>query len=296
MNTDRFYVVETTDKMSKILMPVLTGVILGAVLIRAHYDFFNPIIDTSLGLTALYCVSYTFYMFFKSMKRSSTEVELLKNYLSVVLTDTKGNKTRTDIGYDNIKSYTISPNWNRNKKDEGEVKKENCLLRPFGYKTTIELKNGEKFVFQDSKSDGVLIYSPAYVYRMIDLKRFKPDFPLEVVNVDSKKDIEGFNAQFSYYRENQKSLKLWKNKRYMKSLWLYTILFGFFAFLIAAAVSYTIWKSVNNESFAIIMLSCTLKTFAAIVIPMWYLAITVNIFGSERNDRARAQIKEIIEG
>ena len=315
MNTDKFYTAETTDKMSKILMPVLTGVILGAVIIRAHYDVFNPIIDSSLGLTALYCVCYTFYMFFKSAKNSSTSICLFKDYLSVVIAKKGGEKTRTDIAYSDISAYKIMPRVNLNNliSINSESNKllanpiiakiwvilhkicfNKFLLRPYGFKTIIELKDGQVFEFSDSKTDGVLIYSPGYVYRMLDLKRYKTDFPLELLEFDSKKDIEGFKEQFDYYDKEGKSLKLWKNKRYLASLLLYTALFGLFSFLIASVVAYTIWSHAGNESLAKLELTYTLETFAAIVIPMWYLALTVNIFGAERNKRAQSEIKNII--
>lgn len=289
MKADRYFIVSTIDKLSKMFMLVFVGVVLGTVLIRTYYDFFAPDVDTILGLSALYCVFFVFYMYFSNKQKSSTHVAFFKDYLSVILTKKNSFKQRTDIAYSDIKSYKVSL-----KGAEKNKNKEKSTFRAFGYKTLVETYGGQQFEFCDSKEDGVLIYSPAYIYALLDVKRFRPDFNLEFENFEFNRDVEDFNYQFKYYEAEGKSLQLWKNRTYLLSLLQYTVLFCVFAFLIAAIVSYAVFHEYHNIYTASQIILSALKTLAAIVIPMWTLAFVVSIYGGRANMTAQNILKEIL--
>lgn len=295
MKADRFFIVDTVDKLSKMFMLVFVGVVLGTVLVRTYYDFLNPTVDSIIGVIALYCVLFTFYMYFSGLRKKTVKVALFKDYVSVILASKGGISERKDIAYSDIKAYKVYAQTNKTNAMLENPNKDKYTLRAYGYKTVIETKDGEIFEFSNSRDDGVMIYSPAYIYALIDLKRYYPDFNLELINFDSNRDTEDFSYQFEYYEKNEKCLQLWQNKTYMLSLMQYTILFCAFAFLVAAVVSHALYREYGNISGATAVIIATLKTLFAIVVPMWSLALTVSVYGSKRNDRARTEIKEILQ-
>ena len=86
MKTDRFYAVDTVDRLSKMFMLVFVGVVFGTVIVRTYYDFLNPTVDAVIALIAIYCVLFTFYMYFSGKKKSSTKIAFFKDYISIILT------------------------------------------------------------------------------------------------------------------------------------------------------------------------------------------------------------------
>ena len=198
MNTAKFFAVEIVDKVSRMAMLIFAGIILGSVLAVAFYNLILQSFGWTLILIVLYCVAFSIYVSFTNAKRKVSQVEIFKDHLAFVFKKKNEISSRAIVNYNDIKSYKISP-----LTDAKNLKKENpdknkYSLRVFGFKTTIEKNDGQILEFQDSYSDGVLMYSPAYVYRMLDVKRYIPEFPLELVNFDSKKDVEDFDKQFEY--------------------------------------------------------------------------------------------------
>lgn len=295
MKTDKFYAVSTTDKLSRMLMLVFTGIILGTVIARTCYDLLNPVIDIMLGVIALFSVLFTFYMFFTSIKKSSTCIEIFKEGLSFVITKKDEFPTRTTVQFSDIKLMKISPQTTRKNLSLDEPDPDKFFLRAFGYRTLVELNNGEKYEFSDSKTDGVLMYSPAYIYRMLDVKKMLPSLKLELSYFDSKNDNEDFLHQFDYYAEHGKCLPLYKNKKYIISLLQYTALFFASAFIISSFVSVSLSFGLNNyEAIGSVMIDM-FKTFVAIIIPMWALAYTIAFYGSRRNEEAQKAIYKLLK-
>lgn len=295
MKTDKFYLVSTTDKLSRMLMLVFTGIILGTVIARTCYDLLNPVIDIMLGVIALFSVFFTFYMFFTSIKKSSTNVAIFKDGLSFIISKRDELPTRTDIEFSDIKSLKISPQTTKKNLSLEEPDPDKFFLRAFGYRTVVELNNGEKYEFSDSKTDGVLMYSPAYIYRMLDVKKMLPSLNLELCYFNSKNDNEDFLHQFDYYAENGKCLPLCKNKKYIVSLLQYTALFFASAFIISSFVSVSLSMGLNNYDATGTVMLDMFKTFVAIIIPMWALAYTIAFYGSRRNEEAQKVIYTLLK-
>ena len=296
MKTDRFFAVNTVDKLSKMFMLVFVGVVLGTVIVRTYYDFLAPSVDSIIGVIALYCVLFTFYMYFSALKKSSTKIAFFKDYISIILTKKDLLPVRIDIAYDDIKSYKVYAQTNARNAESANPDKDKYALRAYGYKTVIEKNDGSIIEFKDSRADGVLIYSPAYIYSLIDVKRFRPSFNFEYIDFDSNKDTEDFYHQFEYYEKHEKNLQLWQNKTYMLSLIEYTILFFVFAFLVAAVVSYFLYMQYGNVNASSGVIISSVRTLVSIILPMWALALTVSLYGNIRNKSAREDIKEILQG
>ena len=295
MKTDKFLEISTTDKLSKMLMLVFTGVILGTVIARTFYDLVTPVIDITLGVIALFCVLFAFYMFFTGIKKSSTKIAIFKDYISFISLKKNCLPTRTDVGYSDIKSIKISPQATKRDMEKGETDVNKFSLRIFGYKTVVESLNGDVYEICDSKTDGVLMYSPTYIYRMLDIKKHVPNLNLELVNFNSKNDSEDFETQFKYYEENGTTLSLLKNKKYVVSLLQYTALFLVLSLAISTVVSSILYYGLHSPATAYAVMGNTIRTFAAVVVPMWALAYTVSFYGARRNDDARVAIDKIFE-
>ncbi len=295
MNTAKFFAVEIVDKVSRMAMLIFAGIILGSVLAVAFYNLILQSFGWTLILIVLYCVAFSIYVSFTNAKRKVSQVEIFKDHLAFVFKKKNEISSRAIVNYNDIKSYKISP-----LTDAKNLKKENpdknkYSLRVFGFKTTIEKNDGQILEFQDSYSDGVLMYSPAYVYRMLDVKRYIPEFPLELVNFDSKKDVEDFDKQFEYYTENENNLPLFKNKRYCLCLLKYTVIFAVIALLIGCAIAYILYYDLKDTQTALTMLWAVLGIIVAIVIPMYMFAFTTTVFGGKFNKYARNVIKTIIK-
>lgn len=292
MKTDRFFVVDIVDKNSRMLMLLFAGITLGTVLAFAYYKLFGQSIGYTLLLVAIYCILFAFYVSFTGYKRKVSKVYILKNYLSFVFAKKHEISSRCDIGYNDIKSYQISP---LSYSKDDNFNKDKSSLRVFGFETIIETKDGRTLKFSDSKQDGVLIYSPNYVFRMIDLKRSMPDFPLNLVNFDSKKDVENFSLQFEYYLNTGKNLSLFKNKKYLKCILKYTLGLCLIAIITASIIAYVMYADLKASEIALSLICNTFKILLAIVVPMWLIVALSSFVGGKYNNKVSKIIKTIIE-
>ena len=293
MSTDKFFSIDTTDRISKMLMTVFTGIVLGVVLIRILYSLLNPPIDFVLGVMALYAIFFALYMYFSEIKKTAVKVAFFKDYLSIILKKGNGISERKDIAYSNIKSYTVYAIESKEIKVLWHTFKKRPSFRTYGYKTVIETNDGEVFEFKNvKKTDGAIIYSPAYIYALYDVKRYYPSLNLEFIGFDSKKDFEGINYQMTYYQKTGKTPNVWENKKYMKSLAEYT--FWFFIATVIVVLLVIDRDKTSQVSIMAVTFS-SLRALFAIVIPMWALAATVSICGGKRNEFAQNQIKKVIQ-
>lgn len=293
MSTDKFFSIDTTDRISRVLMTVFTGIVLGVVLVRILYSMINPPIDLILGVIALYSVFFALYMYFSEIKKTAVKVAFFKDYLSIILKKGNGISERKDIAYSNIKSYTVYAIESKEIKVLWHTFKKKPSFRTYGYKTVIEMNDGEIFEFKNvKKTDGAIIYSPAYIYALYDVKRYYPSFNLEFVGFETKKDFEGIDYQMTYYQKTGKTPKVWENKKYMKSLTEYTFWFFVAAVIVVLLV---IFKDKANQVSILAVTYSSLRALFAIVIPMWSLAVTVSICGGKRNEFAQNEIKNVIQ-
>lgn len=295
MKTDRFYTVEIVNRISRTLMLFFEGLVLGSILSLGCYYVFKPPIELLITLIVIYCIIFGIYVAVTNSLRKVTKIEIFKDKLSFVFEKSNQISQRKDADFNDIKSYKISPLTYKKNLLSNNPDKEKFSLRAFGFMTNVELNNGEIITFRDSYSDGVLIYSPAYVYRMIDLKRFVPDFPLILENFESKKEPENFNFQFKYYEELNKNTPLIKNKRYLLHLIKYTIIFTVIAAAAALIISYTIYSGLNDKINALIFLYAVFAILACIVIPMWLIAFFTSYFGNIFNLKAKNIIEKIVK-
>ncbi len=295
MNADRFFAVDIVDKFSRAFMLLFAGITLGAVLAFGYYYIIMPSIGATIALISLYCILFASYVGFTNSKREISKVEIFKDRLSFVFEKKHEISKRKTVLFKDIKSYKISPLTDKKNslKENPDINK--FSLRVFGFKTTVELFDGETFSFQDSFSDGVLVYSPSYVYRMIDIKRFIPDFPLVLENFESEKEPENFKYQFKYYQELNENLSIFKNKRYLACLTKYTVIFAIIAAIIALVIAYIIWADFKDMSNALMMLYTTFGILVGIMVPMWLVAISTSFCGGKFNLKAKNIIEKIIK-
>lgn len=297
MKTDRFFVVEIVDKFSRMVMLFFAGLVLGAVLALGYYYVLEPSIGATVTFIAIYCAIFATYVAITNSLRKITKVEIFKDKLSFVFEKKNEISSRKDVYYNDIKSYKISPLTDKKNAAKENPDKDKYSLRVFGFKTDVELFNGEKITFQDSCSDGVLIYSPSYIYRMIDVKRFNPNFPLILENFESKKEPENFNYQFKYYEELNKNLSLFQNKRYLMCLIKYTLIFT----LVVAVLSGTAiaaclyYKVLKSQADMFMFIYSTLGILVGILIPMWLVAGLTSLVGGKFNLKAKNTIEKIIK-
>ncbi len=297
MKTDRFFVVEIVDKFSRMVMLFFAGLVLGAVLALGYYYILEPSIGGTVSFLAIYCAIFVAYVSITNSMRKITKVEIFKDKLSFVFEKKNEISSRKDVYFSDIKSYKISPLSDKKNLKKEVPDKDKFSLRVFGFKTTVELNNGETIQFQDSCSDGVLIYSPSYIYRMIDVKRFNPAFPLILENFESKKEPENFNYQFKYYEELNTNLPLIKNKRYLLCLIKYTIVFTLVVVILA---SLAIWlcsyfKVLGSQADIYMFIYSATTILTGILIPMWLVAGLSSFCGGKFNSRAKNTIEKIIK-
>lgn len=295
MKADRFYVVEIVDKLSRMLMLMFAGIILGVVLALFYYNIFDPEIGATLTVIIIYCIVFSSYVSFTNAKRNVSKVEIFKDHLSFVFEKKNEISTRTNINYSDILEYKISPLSDKKNLKLENPDKNKFSLRVFGFKTTVKTKSGEELQFQDSYSDGVLIYSPAYVFRMLDIKRYIPDFPLVLENFDSEKDPEDFKYQFEYYEKNEKTLPFSKNKKYLKCLLKYTLIFTIIAAVIALVLSYMLYAAVKTPAVITALLWTTLGILIIMTVPSYVVALFTSFFGNIFNRKTRNIIQNIIK-
>ena len=295
MKTDRFYTIEIVNRISRTLMLFFEGLVLGSIISLGCYYVFRPPIELLITFIVIYCIIFGIYVAVSNSLRKIIKIEIFKDKLSFVFEKSNQISQRKDVNFHDIKSFKISPLTYKKNLLSNNPDKEKFSLRAFGFMTNVELNNGEIITFRDSYSDGVLIYSPAYVYRMIDLKRFVPDFPLILENFESKKEPENFNFQFKYYEELNKNTPLIKNKRYLLHLIKYTIIFAVIAAAAASIISYTIYSGLNDKINALIFLYAVFAILACIVIPMWLIAFFTSYFGNIFNLKAKNIIEKIVK-
>lgn len=294
MNAAKFFAVEIVDKFSRMAMLIFAGIILGSVLAVAFYNLVLQSFGWTLTLIVIYCVAFSLYVSYTNTKRKVTQVEIFKDHLGFVFKKKNEISTRAVLHYNDIKSYKISPLTDKKNSQKETPDPNGYSLRVFGFKTVIEKNDGEILEFQDSYSDGVLMYSPAYVYRMLDVKRYIPEFPLELVNFDSKKDVEDFKQQFSYYSENEANLPLLKNKKYCFCLIKYTLIFALIALIVGSAIAYILYNDLKDTQTALTLLWTVLGIIIAIIVPMYLFAFVTTVFGGKFNKYARNIIKAVI--
>ncbi len=294
MKTDRFFAINIVDKCSRMFMLIFAGIILGAVLALAYYNIFSRQIGSTLILIAAYCVAFICYVTYTNAKRSAIKIEVFKDKLAFVFIKKHEISKRIVLEYSNIKSYKISAQSEKKTLNSSSANKNGYSLRVFGYNTKIETKDGQTIEFSDNSSDGVLIYSPAYVYRMLDVKRCVPDFPLILENFSSKKDAENFEYQFNYYDTTGETLSFFKNKKYMRCLFIYTFTFFVIAAIIAGAIAYPLYLGLQDAARVNMLLIFVAEILCAIVLPMWLIALFTSFFGGKCNRHAKNTIKEII--
>lgn len=294
MKADRFFVVNIVDKFSRMFMLVFAGMVLGAVLALAYYNIFRPEIGSTLTLISVYCVIFICYVYVANSKRKITKVEIFKDHLSFIFAKKNEISTRQDINYSDIKSYKISSLTDKKNYNSANPDKDKYSLRVFGFETTIETNDGSILNFSDNSRDGVLIYSPTYIYRMLDVKRFVPNFPLELVNFDSKKDVENFKYQFDYYSLGGETLSVFKNKKYLICLFKYTLAFALIAVIVAGIIGYTLYIGLKNPGSFYMLIYATIKILLSIVIPMWIIAVLTSVIGAKLNRHAKNTIQSII--
>lgn len=297
MNTDRFFVVEIVDKFSRAVMLFFAGLVLGAVLALGYYYILEPSIGATVAFLAVYCAVFATYVAITNSLRKITKVEIFKDKLSFVFEKKNEISSRKDVYYGDIKSYKISPLSDKKNLMKENPDKDKFSLRVFGFKTEVELNNGEKITFQDSCSDGVLIYSPSYIYRMIDVKRFNPNFPLILENFESKKEPENFNYQFKYYEELDKNLSIFQNKRYLLCLIKYTLIFTFVVVILssAAIAACSYYKVLKSQTDMLMFIYSALGILIGILVPMWLVAGLTSFCGGKLNLKAKNTIKKIIK-
>ena len=297
MKTDRFFVVEIVDKFSRMVMLFFAGLVLGAVLALGYYYILEPSIGATVAFIAVYCAVFAAYVAITNSLRKITKLEIFKDKLSFVFEKKNEISARKDVYFNDIKSYTISPLSDKKNLAKEIPDKDKFSLRVFGFKTKVELNNGETIEFQDSYSDGVLIYSPSYIYRMIDIKRFNPNFPLVLENFESKKEPENFNYQFKYYEELNKNLSLIKNKRYLACLVKYTLIFTLVTAILAMLA---IWACLHfnvlgSKTDMYMFMYSALIILIGILVPMWLVASLTSLVGSKFNLKAKNTIEKIIK-
>lgn len=297
MKTDRFFVVEIVDKFSRMVMLFFAGLVLGAVLALGYYYILEPSIGATVTFIAIYCAVFATYVAVTNSLRKITKVEIFKDKLSFVFEKKNEISSRKDVYYNDIKSYKISPLTDKKNAKKEIPDKDKYSLRVFGFKTTVELNNGETIQFQDSYSDGVLIYSPSYIYRMIDVKRFNPSFPLVLENFESKKEPENFNYQFKYYEELNKNLSLFQNKRYLMCLVKYTLIFTIVVILLAALAIWACihYKVLSSQNDLLMFIYSAIGILIGIIVPMWLVASLTSLVGGKFNLKAKNTIEKIIK-
>ncbi len=295
MKADNFFVIEVVDKLSRIFILMFAGIILGAVVgLAFHYGFRADIVKT-LGMLILYYVIFTSYVFVTNTRRRFSSIEIYKDRLALISQEAGQVCERKEIYYDEIKLYKISSLSDKKTLELQNPNRDKFSLREFGYSTLIETQDGEKIEFATKKSDGVLIYSPAYVYRMLDVKRCVKDFPLVLERFDSRRDTEDFDAQFRYYDENEKNLSLWKNENYITSLLKYTVFFVSIAILVALFIAYIMWADIKDQESAMKLLTATFSLLFTVTALMYLVASMSSFFGGIVNRINGKKIKSVIE-
>lgn len=295
MNTDKFFSIAIVDRFSRMLMLLFAGITLGAVLALAYYIGFGARIDYTIIMVAIYCVLFSTYVSVSSSKRKVSKVEIFKEKLSFVFEKKWHISSRCDIKYSDIQEYKISPLSDKKNMALEAPNKDKFLMRVFGFQTKVKLKDGRELVFQDGYTDGVLMYSPSYIYRMLDVKRFIPDFPLVLENFDAKKDTEDFDKQFKYYLENEANLPLHMNKKYMLSLLKYTIMFVAIAIAIVLFIGCMINIGVRDEKTYLMFMWVCFGILASIMVPTYLVALGSSFFGGIVNKEKRNIIRTIIQ-
>lgn len=276
-------------------MLFFAGIILGCTLALGYYYIFNSDISATLLVIVIYCFIFGAYVVLTNSIRDTSKIEILKDKIAFIFEKKGKVSIRQEIPYSDIKEYKITPGTDKKNLALETPKKDKFSLRVFGFRTTVETKDGNKLEFKDSNLDGVLIYSPGYIYRMIDLKRFKPDFPLVLENFDSKKDSENFAYQFEYYKDNMKVLPLLKNKSCVKTLIIYTLAFILTAFVIASVIGYFLYKDFADLTKTLFFVWITLGIVVVVVAPTYLTSFLTPVIGGIVNKKAGNKIKEVLD-
>ncbi len=294
MNTDRFYIVEIADKFSRMVMLLFAGIILCTVLLLAYYIAFDAKIGAAVSVIMVFIALYCSYISITNYKRQNVNVRIFKDKIEISKETKSSYSTTESINYSDISEYKISPLTDKDNAKLVVPDKDKFSLRIYGFKTTITTKDGNKTTFEDNKKDGILIYSPAYVYRMIDLKRYVKDFPLVLENFETKKDYENFKKQFEYYMENERNLPVYKNGSYLLSLLKYTVCFIVLAFAISYLVVCFMNLDFSDMQTISLFIQLAVGIFIIVMFPSYIIAILSSIFGGLVNRRARFAIKSVL--
>lgn len=272
---------------------MFSAIFLGAVLAFAIYKIFHITAFEAIFAYAIFYAIFSFYALITNLKNGVYKVFLFKEHLSVTVFKQNGISCIQNVAYDDIKSYKISPLVIDKTPLFCKVKSK---FRNFGYTTKIETKNDEVIEFSNSKKDGILMYSPNYVYRMLDLKRLIPDFPLELVGFDSDADIEGFNYQFDFYLENGENLPLHKNKVYLKNIFKYSFKFSLCAMILALILSSLLYLILSAKTTAILLFIFTLKASVALIILALVTILMICYSEAFYNKNVSKAIKDVVNG
>ncbi len=295
MKVENFYIIDTVDKFSRVIMFMFSGILLGAVLAFAYHNIFASGFGQTIIMIAFYCAIFLTYAFFANSRRQIQKVEIYKDKLAVICEKKNTISTRKEIYYSDIEKYDVSAGTDKKNQMKETPDKNRFSLRIFGQKTKITLKNNETIEFASNYKDGVLIYSPAYIYALIDLRRYLPDFPLVLDNFDSKKDPENFMLQFKYYEENEKVPCVCKNRAYLLGILKYTFVLAVISIFIAFLIAYIMYADLKNAAGAFNFVLAVLGIFLAVTVPVYLTAVLSVVLGNILNKQAREKIKSVIK-